>query len=505
MSAAQGRNVTGVDVISREMKFFRVGAVALWATLALACPKPVTPPPPPPPAGTPCETREQCEPGWICTGENFCAKCSTSGQCLLKEECNPESFTCNLRADWGNDCTTHEECSAGLYCRQGLCKGRNEVSLCPGGTKEECPTGQRCHPTNFVCEEDLGCAVNEDCSAGELCNTGSRQCVARCTVETAADICSGGEKCVNERCVQCASIADCGPGLSCDVSGQCSAGDRCFSDRDCPVPNVCYLETGSCLPKPPPCVSDEECAETQRCDLAAGACVTRACQPDSYEPNQTRETAFAAAPGTYERLTLCEGDLDYWALTLSRGDQLGVNVETDVYAEDSFRISIQDTTGRTVAAGKLLASYVAAANANYYVAISTTDPYRPYDVTFLRSRGTPCDDDTLEPNDTEADAKPLTAATVIDGMICPQDMDHFSASVPAGKGLHVALGNTNPSAGVLRFCLYKAGTQVRCTDTATSLTIDATAAEVGGTQLVVRVVGATDRTTNAYSLQVEFP
>lgn len=479
-------------------------AVFAMGALTAGCPGtgPVTEPPVERPT---CETREQCEPGWICTDENYCAQCSTSGQCLLKESCNPETLTCGLREGWGTDCALNEECPAGRYCQQGLCKPRAEVSLCPGGTNEECPEGLRCHTTNFVCEEDLGCAVNEDCGAEEVCNTGSHECVPRCTPETAADVCVGGEKCVNERCVQCETAAECGPGLLCDAAGRCAAEDRCYTDRDCPVPTICHFETGACLPKPPPCASDEECAESRRCDLASGACVPRACQPDVYEPNETRETAFAATPGTYENLTLCEGDLDYFALTLARGDQLGVNVEADPFAEDTFRISIQDGTGRTVAAGKMLASYVATAAANYYVAISTSDVYRPYDVTFLRSRGTPCDDDLMEPNDNEADATVIASSGPVDGVICPQDQDHFSTEVPAGKGLKVVLGNTSASSGVLRFCILKNGAPLRCTDTAVDSTLSASAAEVGGATAIVRVNGETDRTTNAYSLQLEFP
>ncbi len=39
-----------------------------------------------------------------------------------------------------------------------------------------------------MCEEDLGCSTNDDCSAGEICNTGSRACQPRCTVDTQADV-----------------------------------------------------------------------------------------------------------------------------------------------------------------------------------------------------------------------------------------------------------------------------------------------------------------------------
>jgi hypothetical protein len=79
----------------------------------------------------------------------------------------------------------------------------------------------------------------------------------------------------------------------------------------------------------------------------------------------------------------------------------------------------------------LLVSYVAPTPQKYYVVISTTDPFQTYDVTFLLSRGTPCDDDSHEPNDLSTQATALNTATQLDGAICPQDQDWFSASVPS--------------------------------------------------------------------------
>jgi len=79
---------------------------------------------------------------------------------------------------------------------------------------------------------------------------------------------------------------------------------------------------------------------------------------------------------------------------------------------------VKDDSGRALASGKLLVSYVATAAQKYYVAISTTDPFQPYDVTFLLSRGTPCDDDALEPNDFENQATMVNSAAQLEGAIC---------------------------------------------------------------------------------------
>lgn len=480
----------------------RVTIVTLVAAACLcACPSTVAPPD----AGRPpeCTSRAECQPGQICTAQQFCESCSSSGQCRTREVCDVETRLCALREGWGDACALNEDCNAGDWCKQGLCVGRSEVSLCPGGTTAECPQGERCRVATTVCEEDLGCSENADCATGEVCNVGSRQCVPRCTVETQADICAANEKCVNERCAQCATNDDCEPGFTCDTAGRCTLGERCYSDRDCQVPLVCFVQTGACLAKAPPCVSNDSCAENQRCDVSSGRCVPKMCQPDRYEPNNDFGTAFGITNGTYRDLTLCPGDVDYYSFNLSRGDQLGVNLDADPFAENNFNTVVKDGSGRALAAGKLLVSYVAPANQKYYVVISTIDPFQPYDATFLLTRGTPCDDDLLEPNDLSSQATAVNQASLLEGAICPQDQDWFSVSVPANHALKVSLTNYDSSRGLLAVCAFDGATQLACNDDPVPvLNVPATGA---ARTLLVRVQGSTDRLANTYSLKVELP
>ena len=388
---------------------------------------------------------------------------------------------------------------------QGLCKDRAAVSLCPNGTKAECQAGKRCNTLNNVCEEDLGCSDDGDCGAAEKCNTGSHVCGPACTVDTQQQICAVEEHCINAQCAQCATDAECSAGLVCDAAGKCSSGARCYQDRDCKVPLVCYAQTGECLAKPPPCVSDENCAPEKRCDVGAGRCVPRGCQADRFEPNNDAAHAFGVTASRYTALTLCPGDLDFFALSLARGDQLGVNLDADPFAESTFTTSIRDTSGRTLASGRLLVSYVAPVAATYFVAVSTTDNNQPYDATFLLSRGTPCDDDSFEPNDLPAQATPINGATTVDGAICPQDQDHFRAQVPAGKGVTATLVNYTSSHGLLTLCLLNGSTVLACSEAASAPTVAANAATVGGKSVLVRVSGTNDRVSNTYSLEVSFP
>ncbi len=486
------------------MKLPLVSFLSVLLLVISACPPATVKPD----AGRPpeCETRAECTDGKVCTADKFCDACSTSGQCSVKEECSDTTKRCALRSGWGTECSTNEACQAGSWCKQGVCLPRADVNLCPTGMNASCPQGERCNTLTTVCEEDLGCSTNDDCSAQEICNTGSRQCVPRCTPDTQATVCGAGERCVSERCVQCTQASECGVGLICDLAGKCSTAERCYSDRDCTVPLACFLQTGACLPKRRSCTSNDVCPPDQRCDVGAQRCVPRTCQPDRYEPNDEQTKAFGVMAGTYRGMTLCNGDQDWFGLQLGRGDLLGVNLDADPFSEGTFSTVIKDESGRTVAAGRLLVSYVAPAASRYFVVVSSIDPFQTFDATFLLSRGTPCDDDTNEPNDALAMPTVLNAQTQIDGKTCPQDQDHFRVAAPAGQGLKVSLINYDAGRGLLKLCLLSNDgmTTFGCSDDVAPQ-VTATAAQVGGQNVIVRVAGSTDRITNAYTLKVDPP
>lgn len=490
--------------VLRSSKLAAVVALSVCALLVGSCGG-SDPTPEPEPTAPECTAREACDAGEICTSDGRCSGCQSSGECLLKESCSAETRLCALREGWGTECALNEDCSAGRYCHQGNCAARNDVTLCPAGTNAECPPGQRCQTQNLVCEEDLGCAQNGDCGANEVCNVGLRACVPRCTAETATQVCAEGERCdAAGRCAQCETNAECAAGLVCDAAGKCTAGASCYSDRDCRVPQICFVPTGTCVERLPPCVSDENCASDQRCDLPNGRCIPRSCVGDRLEPNNTLETAASLTASRYDELTLCPGDVDWYAVSLKRGDELGINLDADPFAEFTFSTTIHDATGRTLASGRLLASFVASATATYYVRVSTTDPYQPYDILVLLSQGTPCDDDSFEPNDTPATATALNASTSLSGVVCPQDADHLAINVPIGRGATVSLDAYDASRGLLRLCVFDGANELGCSqDTPPSVVVGAAAA--GGKTLVARVTGVSNLSTNRYTFRVVYP
>ncbi|WP_164019823.1 hypothetical protein [Pyxidicoccus trucidator] len=497
----------GLSAPSLRAQATRVLVTLLVGVLITACSSdPAKPVPDAGPGVTACVHREDCEGGQVCGTAGFCGPCESSGQCRLKERCDTEARVCTLQEDWGTDCTASADCALGMWCRQGLCRQREDVVLCPSGTNEECPSGQRCNGANLVCEEDLGCVDDADCGAEERCNTGLHACVPRCTEATASQVCESGERCADGHCVQCEVDAECGTGLRCDAAGRCAATPSCYSDRDCTVPLLCHVPSGQCLPEPPPCTSDEVCEADQRCDVGTGTCVPRACAPDALEPNDSVRTAYAVRASRYLGLTLCPDDADHFSIALERGDQLGVNVEADAFAEPLFSTTLQDASGRVLASGRFLATHVAAAPGLYTVRISSrgSEP-RSYDVGFFLSRGTPCDDDGHEPNDTPATATSLTEGAALEGMLCPQDQDHFRLTVPAGRGVRVALSNYVAASGLLRLCLFSGAEAMAlgCSTDATGATLSLPANVAGGQTLTARVTGADARTANGYTLQAE--
>jgi hypothetical protein len=233
--------------------------------------------------------------------------------------------------------------------------------------------------------------------------------------------------------------------------------------------------------------------------------VPRDCQADALEPNDSPSAAFAVGASRYLELTLCAGDVDHFAIALERGDQLGVNVEGDLLAESSFSTVILGAGGRELASGRMLASFVAATPGTYVVRVSTQAPAQRYDVGFFLSRGTPCDDDRHEPNDTPATAKPYVLGMAVEGVICPQDSDHFTLSVPGGHGVKASLTNYSAASGLLRLCLFEGTTARGCSEEPAGATVILSAETVGGKNLTARISGDDARTTNGYTFQVEFP
>ena len=483
------------------------------ASLALACSK-APPPLAADAAVAECATRADCEAkgadhqGEICTTRGTCGSCASDGQCALRERCDPAKARCAFKPGWGADCALNGDCSAGQLCVQGLCKSAQDAVLCPSGT---ClAAGQRCSRVNGVCEEDVGCLSDADCLDVELCNVPTNACVLRCTSETQGQICTAGQQCLDSRCTDCADSSDCPGGMVCDrdrLSCVVDGSARCLSNRDCAVGLVCNLAAGFCTQSPPPCLSNEDCLANERCDVAAGKCVLRACQPDRFEPNSSQEEAKPLVAGDYPGLTLCDKAQDWFSVKLTRGDRLDVFVDADPLLQDVVDTRLLDPTGRALAQGKLALDKTVANDATYFLRLQSTDVFVEYGLRIGISRGTPCDDDRFEPNDVAASATPIHDQGDYDKLtLCGLDQDWFLVDVPAGKGFSVAM-HYEPTAGAADLlALALDGTTVlgRNDATAAVQTVAVDAAAITGGKVLVLVRSIDDRALDEYWLHLAY-
>lgn len=110
-----------------------------------------------------------------CNASNEASFC-TSGKC------NVTTSTCGNPS--GASCTAANQCANNICGLNNLC-GTPNGGACTAGTAASCQTGV-CSPNNNTCIPVGGCAVNADCSAGQLCNASSLQCETAPGITTTA-------------------------------------------------------------------------------------------------------------------------------------------------------------------------------------------------------------------------------------------------------------------------------------------------------------------------------
>ena len=386
-----------------------------------------------------CESRLDC-PGRLGCVDGVCMRCSRDRECLVTEFCNPSDQLCHLLPDTGDECVVNSDCDLGQFCVQGYCKNADEFTPCVDD--QDCQEGERCDPLNKVCVLDLGCNRDLDCAEGEVCDLASNRCMPACTPETQEQICGFGLVCdADGRCVECYQDDQCGVGLTCNTeTHRCEGENSCITSRDCLPGEVCNPQTHQCTVVPLPCLSNPDCPEGTVCDPTQGACVPHDCRADPFEPNDSPAEAAGLTAERYDDLTLCPEDLDWFKLDLVRGDRLMVIVNTDFLASDYFHIALFDSTATEVLQeGNLLIDHTVNADAAYLLRAQTADPRATYGLVVTISRGIPCDDDDLEPNDNAFDASVISAGQFPHRVICPHDEDWYVLERPLDKRLEARI------------------------------------------------------------------
>lgn len=519
-------------------------------------------PPEIPPCATDmdCRTGERCVPGGQCV---FGAECVDLQECLDQDPrtlCNLETYQCEYREGFGDECDGSRPCAFGQFCSSllGRCLDANTAKDCV--RRSQCPANQICDRQANKCIPDPGCYGDAFCEDGEICDVvnqvcrslalecsscfGTGMCATAgdlCFVDTkeclpsgAQPACDAGELCDPlGRCVQCTRSQDCGPGLFCNVAvGRCESNVQCADDPTlcpmsaevtcvtCELPQTCNPRTRRCEAPPEACENDIDCPSEQLCDLSQDPpiCIPRLpdCLNDLLDTPRNDSVATAAllepsAGPRYEELKSCPGDVDWYRLDVEAGTYLTVDARFDnnegdldmqLYLADGRTLldesrTVTDNERLELEVGTDLTVYV-----RVFFAAPSINPV-PYELIVARDPGDLCMDDGNEPDDGRIDAKQLLNDRPYEGRLCPGDPDWFALrNIPAGSRITLDLDFID-NLGDLDLEVYRPDqTQpllsARSTTDDEALSFDA---PFGG-DFFVRVFGkAAD--TNVYGLRAE--
>ncbi|MBK8168945.1 MAG: PPC domain-containing protein [Sandaracinaceae bacterium] len=191
----------------------------------------------------------------------------------------------------GDGCTTNEECGENAGCIQGVDSDGNDTGF----------VGGYCISLPEACG-DGACADGTVCYNLNLGATPTPACIR-----------------------SCADDSECRPGYVCDSDSTCWPG--CDSTHACPTGLACN-SSGVCVTPfvPDVCSATHPsgfCEGAQLC--IDGACMEPpACDTDTHEPNNTRETATMLTVGTPAIGGRCASDVDWYRIEVPAGQIIQV-------------------------------------------------------------------------------------------------------------------------------------------------------------------------------------
>lgn len=250
----------------------------------------------------------------------------------------------------------------------------------------------------------------------------------------------------------------CPSGMVCDrASGQCVAiSGPCTTDVEC-TPPATVCESRQCIPG---CgqAGGLQCVGAMTCDANSGRCLgDQPCIGDVYEENDTFETAHALGPGALSGLTLCPGDDDYYAITLSPGRTLTATLTVAAdSAEGAIDLELYDSMENWLAGASPSAletlSYRSLTGGTYtvraHLAEDTGSALGASYALDLEIAGSDCRDDIFEDNDIPGVSFPLPPDFLTNLYACPADDDYYSFSLQGGAPIGVTV-SADPAEGTM--------------------------------------------------------
>ncbi len=237
-------------------------------------------------------------------------------------------------------------------------------------------------------------------------------------------------------CESCTRSSDCASGVCASAAG----GPRCLSE--CMPANSCGA--GSCTD-----IITTEGAIRRACGPVEICHPMMACIADSYEPNDSIATATVVtvatgAPAVFSDLQICSGDSDYFRIDGAFRDLVTVTVDGFSHTTGDLDLRLLSSEGTIVASSAGLtdhesAQYCLGDIGRVYAQVSGfRSAQNQYDLRIERMPMACCSDDSGEPDDNRATARP-PVGTAFDGTICPEDDDFIAISVASASRLVVEI------------------------------------------------------------------
>ncbi len=150
--------------------------------------------------------------------------------------------------------------------------------------KDSCKFNSDCKDKAQNCKSEkcvnIVCGVDDDCRGGWFCNTTSKKCQSKPTVECRENTdCKNSEKCDSGKCVakpECKENTDCTD----KSKPECKAGKcvekSCSDNSDCGDAKL-ICKDSKCITKPVECEKNSDCKDSIKTECKDGTCIEPAC------------------------------------------------------------------------------------------------------------------------------------------------------------------------------------------------------------------------------------
>ena len=178
------------------------------------------------------------------------------------------------------------------------------------------------------------------------------------------------------------------------------------------------------------------------------------CELDSYEHNDTIESAVSINPGFFEELTICGPDYDWFRLEVEEYSECELEL-TDINNTENLFMELKDSSGNFVESSNIHESvpYIKTEidHGTYYLIIEGTNNHSiiPYKLNYNLNNAIRCDSDSYEPNDYPLDAYEITEGSYVDMTMCFEESnDWYIINLQQGDNLKILVNFIHESADI---------------------------------------------------------